>query len=623
MACLVGFLSLYSVVEPYFFLLVAPMYFLGVYFDWKGFYPIRRLFLNTTALILTLYFLLQLNLEELLKPFAHITLVLLAIKSLEEKKPRDIYQMLLLNLFALAISTVYNLSPSFLLLFLLSSLLSVSTLILVNLYSSVGNLRLDTWAQKAFLVVSALLFALVLFLSPFFFFLLPRSQTPLFDLFGQKSGLKTGISDSVSLGKVGEIQQDNTVAFRVYGLPKGIKEPYWRLVVFDRYAKNTWVKVEEKSYSQPVGVGELVYTIVLEPTFDNYVPALDYPYSVLKVEGMNATPYMATGNVLRLNREVNKAIRLTLSSSRNLYLKEDPTPYLYVPSTLPPGIKKLSEELSRGAKDDKEKLKRVMDYFSKGFSYTLKLEKYEGDPLEYFLFVSKKGNCEYYASATALLLRSMGIPARVVGGYKGALWNEYGGYHIVTNSMAHVWVEAFVEGEWIRVDTTPSYTPPSLRKVSTFDLVRDAIVSFWYSNVVGYSSEKQLNLFKSLHKSIKAELNLENLRRRLFQTLLVITAFLFAYLLLKAILSLRKSSTGLYVKTRELLKKVGLARGDELPQELLYLVKDTPFRREVEFIVSIYQRHKYSPYKVYKDELEEGYKALTRLKKLIGNYRRS
>ncbi|RMH09367.1 MAG: DUF3488 domain-containing protein, partial [Aquificota bacterium] len=486
-----------------------------------------------------------------------------------------------------------------------------------------GNIRFEKGTAKAFLLVSLFFFVCVFALSPFFFYLLPRSQTPLFDLFGKSSGLKTGISDSVSLGKVGEIQQDNTVALRVYGLPKDIKEPYWRLVVFDRYEKNTWLKVSEENLPQPVGVGEFVYTIVLEPTYDNYVPALDYPHSVLRVEGINASPYMATGNVLRLSKEVNRTVRLTLSSSRRMFMQEDPKKYLQVPHNLSPSILKLSQELSRGAKSDKEKLKRVLEYFSKGFSYTLRLERYEGDPLEYFLFVSKNGNCEYFASATALLLRAMGVPARVVGGYKGALWNSYGGYHIVTNSMAHVWVEAFVEGRWIRVDTTPPYTPPTLRKVSSLDLIRDAIVSFWYANVVGYSSEKQLRLFKSMHLRLKTELQLENLKKRLLQLLTFLAFAFFSYISLKVLLSLRKSPTALYLRTRDLLRKVGIAEGEELPQELLQKTVGTPFYRHVEFIVSLYQRSKYSPYKVYKDELKEGYRALATLKKLISNSRRS
>ncbi|MDM7267525.1 MAG: DUF3488 and transglutaminase-like domain-containing protein [Aquificota bacterium] len=623
LTALIGILSLWNVAESLYFFIFLLVYLLGVYMDFKGIYPIRRLFLTLFGFILSLYFLSFLSLEDLLKPFAHVVLLLLSIKSLEEKKPRDLYQILLLGLFALSISTAYNLSLSFLLVFLLYSFLGLTSLVFLNLYRKVGEKRLGWLSYRSFFFVSLIFFLFVLFLTPAFFFFLPRSQAPLFDLFSRGSGLKTGLADSVSLGKVGQIQEDNTVAFRVYGLPPSLKEPYWRAVVFDRYENHTWLKEKEVPLPQPSGVGEYVYTLVIEPSFDNIIPALDYPYNILKVEGISANAYITPGNTLRLEREINRTIRVKLSSSREMYIKESPERYLDVPKDISPNIKRLARELEKGVKDDMEKVKRVINYFSKGYSYTLKLEKYEGDPLDYFLFVSKKGNCEYYASATALLLRVMGVPARVVGGYKGALWNQYGGYHIITNSMAHVWVEAYVNGEWIRVDTTPPYIPPAVKRISTLALIRDYIVSFWYSNVVGYSSEKQIRLFKNIGEGLKSELKLESLRKRFLQAfyLLVFTAGL--YLTVLFVLKQRRTPENLYGRTKALLVKEGIIKEDALPEEILSSCKDKEYYKLVKFILSIYQRYKYSPYKVYPDEIREGYRALSKLKDLIRSSRRS
>ncbi|MCY0867384.1 MAG: DUF3488 and transglutaminase-like domain-containing protein [Aquificaceae bacterium] len=623
LTALIGILSLWNVAESLYFFIFLLVYLLGVYMDFKGIYPIRRLFLTLFGFILSLYFLSFLSLEDLLKPFAHVVLLLLSIKSLEEKKPRDLYQILLLGLFALSISTAYNLSLSFLLVFLLYSFLGLTSLVFLNLYRKVGEKRLGWLSYRSFFFVSLIFFLFVLFLTPAFFFFLPRSQAPLFDLFSRGSGLKTGLADSVSLGKVGQIQEDNTVAFIVYGLPPSLKEPYWRAVVFDRYENHTWLKEKEVPLPQPSGVGEYVYTLVIEPSFDNIIPALDYPYNILKVEGISANAYITPGNTLRLEREINRTIRVKLSSSREMYIKESPERYLDVPKDISPNIKRLARELEKGVKDDMEKVKRVINYFSKGYSYTLKLEKYEGDPLDYFLFVSKKGNCEYYASATALLLRVMGVPARVVGGYKGALWNQYGGYHIITNSMAHVWVEAYVNGEWIRVDTTPPYIPPAVKRISTLALIRDYIVSFWYSNVVGYSSEKQIRLFKNIGEGLKSELKLESLRKRFLQAfyLLVFTAGL--YLTVLFVLKQRRTPENLYGRTKALLVKEGIIKEDALPEEILSSCKDKEYYKLVKFILSIYQRYKYSPYKVYPDEIREGYRALSKLKDLIRSSRRS
>ena len=117
-----------------------------------------------------------------------------------------------ITLFALSISTTYNLSLSFLLVFLLYSFLGLTSLVFLNLYRKVGEQKLGWLSYKGFAFASLLFFLLVIFLTPAFFFFLPRSQAPLFDLFSRGNGLKTGLADSVSLGKVGQIQEDNAVA---------------------------------------------------------------------------------------------------------------------------------------------------------------------------------------------------------------------------------------------------------------------------------------------------------------------------------------------------------------------------------------------------------------------------
>lgn len=623
LTALVGILSLWSVAEEFYFFLFLCVYLLGIFLDLKGVYPIRRLLLNLMAVSLSLYFLASVSLENIIKPFSHLILLLMAIKALEEKRPRDLYQILLLSLFAVSISTVYNLSIGFLLVFLFHSLLGVSSVIFLNFYRTIGDRFFTLNVYRLFFLSGVFLFLLVVLLTVPFFFLLPRTQAPLFDIGSREGGLKSGLSDSVSLGKVGEIQEDNTVVMRVYGLPKDAGDLYWRVVVFGDYEKNTWIRPKEEVFPMPRGEGDFVYTVVLEPSFDNMIPALDYPYGVLSVEGLSAMAYMATGNTLRLDREINKAVRLRLSSSRSLYLQESPEPYLHLPADISPNLKKLAEELSKGAKDEEEKLRRVIEHFSRGYQYSLRLEKYEGDPLDYFVFVSKRGNCEYFASATALLLRLMGIPARVVGGYRGAIWNQYGGYHIVTNSMAHVWVEAYVNGRWVRVDTTPPYTPPALRKISTLALIRDSIVSFWYSNVVGYSSQKQFMLFKSIGEGIRTELSTENLKRRLLEASRLLLLIFALYALYYLFQRYRKTPENLYRRTKELLLSAGLVDQKAMPEDLISACKNTELYRHVKFIVSLYQKHLYSPYRIYPDELKEGYRALKRLKELIRNFRRS
>jgi transglutaminase-like putative cysteine protease len=618
LSAIVGVLSLVGMAEVPYLLVCLSFLFAGLFMDYKQTYPIRRLFLNTFGVAMVLYFGSQLSLENLVGPLSSLLLVLLGIKFLEEKKPRDMYQILLLSLLCISLATLHNLSLSFLLFLLVFSFLSITSLVFINSYRQSQR---DYQRAEVFFYYSKV--SLALFISVFllaipFFVGLPRSQFPILDLFGRGEGLKTGIAKEVSLGKVGEIQQDNTLAFRVYGLSQGLRDPYWRVQVFDTYQNGRWVNNLKGSQAMPKGAGDVQYTVVLEPHYDDYLPALDYPYSLSSLEGIKAQVFVAPGGVFRASTSINRPIRYTASSVfEPPNWDEDLEPYLEVPKDVPKGIRNLAQELSRNAKTDEEKLKRVIEHFSKGYSYSLKLEKFEGDPLEYFLLVSKKGNCEYYASATALLLRLMDVPARVVGGFKGAVWNNYGNYYIITNSMAHVWVEAYINGKWVRVDTTPPYQSPALRRISTFSLIMDSIVSFWYSNVVGFSAEKQISLFKAFGKGLRWGVKKENLAVVLKYILLTTLGLALLYLPFYLYRRLKKDPENLFRRLQEILNS------KDSPERLLEKFKGKEQYRYVEYIVRLYQRYKYSNYRVYPDEVREGYRVLKTLKDMLNSSRRS
>ncbi|NAZ23331.1 MAG: DUF3488 domain-containing protein, partial [Thermocrinis sp.] len=518
----------------------------------------------------------------------------------------------------ISLATLHNLSLSFLLFLLVFSLLSITSLVFINSYRQSQR---DYQRAEVFFYYSkvslALFISVFLFAIPFFVGL-PRSQFPILDLFGRGEGLKTGIAKEVSLGKVGEIQQDNTLAFRVYGLSQGLRDPYWRVQVFDTYQKGRWVNNLKGSQALPKGTGDVQYTVVLEPHYDEYLPALDYPYSLSSLEGIKAQVFVSSGGVFRASTLINRPVRYTASSFfEPPNWDEDLESYLEVPKDVPKGIRNLAQELSRNAKTDEEKLKRVIAHFSKGYTYSLKLGKFEGDPLEYFLLVSKKGNCEYYASATALLLRLMDVPARVVGGFKGAVWNNYGNYYIITNSMAHVWVEAYINGKWVRVDTTPPYQSPALRRISTFSLIKDSIVSFWYSNVVGFSAEKQINLFKAFGKGLRWSVKRENFTVVLKYILLTALALALLYLPFYLYRRLKRDPENLFRRLQEILNS------KDSPERLLEKFKGKEQYRHVEYIVRLYQRYKYSNYRVYPDEVREGYRVLKTLKAMLNSSRRS
>lgn len=607
------FLSLYGIADSFLLIPLSLFLALGLLNDFRFEVHPPRWFLNLSGVLLSLLFLLELSLENLVKPFANILLLLIVIKALEDKKPRDIYQMLLLSLFGVAITTTFRLDPSFLAFFLYELFLGLVAFVFTNVYANIGDRPLNREFMGKYIRFSLLFPLVVAVASVPFFLLLPRTQAPLFDLFAKKEkGLISGISDRVELGRVGEIQQDNSVVMRVYGdIPPN---PYWRVSVFDTFFKNQWIKTLSLKEIEPPSDEGISYTVVLEPTYDTFLPLLDYPLRILKLEGIKERPQRLRGGYYETVQPVNRPVRYVA-----LYSSEPPRDlplslHYKVPSDLSPKVRSLAEELSKLARKPEEKVTAVVNFFKEGFSYTLKLERVKGDPVEVFLFDKRKGNCEYFASATALLLRLMGVPSRVVGGFKGAIKNNYGNYYIVTNSMAHVWVEAYVDGRWLRIDTTPPYVSPALGGISKLDLLRDALISFWYENVVDFSAEKQSSIFKKLYKraqGLKPTEALPLLKRFSELMVVLLLGVLSAYVYMTRV---RKTPENLYrLLISKLERRENVKLSDLLPEEILERIKDRPYYREVEFVIDLYRRERFSRHKVDKRELEEAYRVLRKI----------
>jgi len=611
-AFLLSLLAFFSLWEATSFLLFIACFFLlilGFLNEYLNIFSVNRFILNLFAVIGTIVLLSPISLENLITPLSEALLLLITIKSLERKDVRDYYQILLLSFLAVSLATAVNISPLFLAIFMLELFLGIFFLIILNFYRNLKDERVNYEILRKISLLSVVFSVTVFFLSWIFFFFLPRLDKPLLDLFYRKEqGLISGISDSVEIGEVGEIQLDNTVAFRVLGI-KIQEAPYWRVSVFDYYDGKKWLKVSRFPEREVKNVRGKSYTIILEPTYDTFLPLLDYPMVVLKVEGVKEKPIRFRGGYYEFRESVTRPIRI-LALSVDKAPTDPPLPiHKEVPSDLSPRIKELALELSKEAKNQEEKIKRVIEFFKKeGFEYSLKLEQYDGDPLEAFLFEKRRGNCEYYATATALILRLMGVPARLVSGFHGAIKNEYGNYYIVVNAMAHVWVEAYDGSKWVRVDTTPPYVPPGLEEISSLSLFYDALLTFWYKNVVDFSAEKQRDFF---FRGLNFIRNFKEFFERNVGSIILFSVIFISLLGgLWVFERKRKTPDNLYREFLKRIKKYGIK--EKSPERIIELFKDTPQYPYVKFIVQTYQRWKYSPYKD-KEELKEAYKALKKL----------
>jgi transglutaminase-like putative cysteine protease len=187
--------------------------------------------------------------------------------------------------------------------------------------------------------------------------------------------------------------------------------------------------------------------------------------------------------------------------------------HLALPAGLSPRIKALAQTIAppRTARTDLEKAERIDRYLSDSgnFTYSLTWQSTHGvEPVEDFLFNRKQGSCEYFASAMVVLLRSAGVPARLVNGYRVEEWNDLGGYYIVRQNDAHAWVEAYIRpGGWRTFDPTAAraaglYRPAAMRR--WWRMIYDTGESLWVTNVLNFAPEDQAGVYKSVSKFAEA-----------------------------------------------------------------------------------------------------------------------
>jgi hypothetical protein len=178
--------------------------------------------------------------------------------------------------------------------------------------------------------------------------------------------------------------------------------------------------------------------------------------------------------------------------------------YLALPSDLPARVGELAKAWIGNETDPEKRAKLIEAALRKGYRYDL--ESPSGgakNPLDHFLFVSKRGHCEFYSTAMAVMLRTQGVPTRNVNGFIGGTFNRFGRYYAVRQGDAHSWVEVYVEGKgFVRFDPTPpADAAPQSEITGVLAFVRDmveAAAQRWDRNVVGYDMRQQVSLLRAV-----------------------------------------------------------------------------------------------------------------------------
>lgn len=391
---------------------------------------------------------------------------------------------------------------------------------------SAGAIR-AAWKRTGTMIAQGLPIAAALFV------LFPRLASPLWGLPADHAAA-TGLSDTMSPGSISELSLSDAIAFRVDfdGPPPPPRLRYWRGPVLTLFNGRDWRALSPRAGGRLVGREGPVarYTVALEPDDHPWLFALDFPSTLPVLEGEGAARGSA-GGLAGYSREqqlitrapVTQTLRYTLESRLvDSYPIASPFEAQQNART-PPGNPRtiaFAKSLREQYPDERRYISAVLQWFhNEPFFYTLSPPLLqEGEPVDEFLFDTRRGFCEHYASAFVVLLRAAGIPARVVTGYQGGEINPRGGYLIVRQSDAHAWAEAVVDGQWMRFDPTAAVAPsrierglygsvPASDPVPLFAredggflkgilLTLDALNHQWQRNVIQFNRDRQRALWR-------------------------------------------------------------------------------------------------------------------------------
>ena len=456
-------------------------------------------------------------------PGSALLAVMAALKLLETRKRRDQFVLLFISIF-LVMSSLLREQYLWSLPYLV-----VALLLIMTAWLRMSATRAET-ASRSFRTAGRLVaYALPLAVAMWIFF--PRIATPFWAVPIDTSSGTSGLSDTMSPGDISSLSLSDAVAFRVSFSDKipEAKDRYWRGLVLHRFNGRTWSGsepgIDRNAHDQIITSGDPVaYRVTLEPTRQQWVFALDIPYSWdLRRTTMGRQQQLSRVQPID-QRVVYNAVSYTEYRSDVELPGMFQNWYRELPEGSNPRTAELAQEMYDEAGSKAAYVEAVLQKFhQEEYFYTLEPPALGRDPVDQFLFNTQQGFCEHYASAFAVMMRSVGIPARIVLGYQGGELNSIGQetYLIVRQSDAHAWTEVWVEGAgWYRVDPTAAVAPERIdagMSASMFNgaaaawglsapsaflhnlgLSWDAINAKWNDYVLGYGPENQDKLMQWL-----------------------------------------------------------------------------------------------------------------------------
>ena len=466
----------------------------------------------------------------------HLVLFAMVVKLFSVRRERDHLYLAVLSFLMVLAAAVLTVDSIFFASFALFLLVAVTTFILMEMRRSSSTAAvcaresgeaarsLGWWLAAA----GPIFLILILLGGTVIFFFMPRVSTGYLGAYAPGGQLATGFGDSVRLGQIGEIQQSNSVVMHVQieGDTAGAYDLKWRGLTLSLFDGRNWSnplpeiivprsseghfsvhRGEQAPARSRLPMHTIRYHVLMEPIGTNVffvagrALSLSGPYRQIAQDAAGAiydvdreraiTSYEAVSDLAQPSPALLRAASGTAPSSVSLR-------YLQLPA-LDPRIPQLAAQLTANAVTSYDKAAAIQQYLMTRYGYTLQLPRtMPRDPLANFLFVRKQGHCEYFASAMAIMLRTQGIAARIVNGFRGGEFNDLTGSYLIRARDAHSWVEAYIPGEgWITFDPTPAGLGITRGRWNRLQLYLDAASEFWREWVVNYDNAHQRTLEQS------------------------------------------------------------------------------------------------------------------------------
>ncbi|MGD8285448.1 MAG: DUF3488 and transglutaminase-like domain-containing protein [Desulfobacterales bacterium] len=443
--------------------------------------------------------------------------IMASIKPMEICSYRDEMVTIFLTYF-LGVASLFFTSGLFGALYMALSI-CVTTVALIHIHHPQGKIKAKL-ALSVSLMLKALPLTVILFIA------LPRVQGSLWGIQSPADAV-VGFTERLSPGSVVRLVRSNDIAFRVEfqdGIPRS-DQLYWRGLVFWYFDGRVWQgRNNTLKIKLPIqGRNTLDYTITLEPHNSRWLFALDLPYES-DPRSLILSDYTLTSRWNVRRRLQYRVKSLTSYNTGQLWKWE--AFGIQLPQDTNPDAASLARKWRSGFQRPEHIIDAALRFFKENkFAYTLNPPALGAQSIDDFLFRTRKGYCEHYASAFAFLMRAANIPARIVAGYLGGELNPYGNYLLVRQADAHVWVEVWLSGKgWVRVDPTSvvaperiergtaAALPPDEREVIkafaefgpfskywiNLRLGWDAIHNQWNRWVLGFSNYKQKRFFNKI-----------------------------------------------------------------------------------------------------------------------------